>query len=63
MPADDDPDVKTYTTEQVAEFCQVTTETVRRWLNEGKLKGVKLDNAWRIIRRDLIQFLNERYMD
>lgn len=56
-----DNEVTCYTPTQVAELCQVTSETVRKWLNEGTLRGVKLDSFWRIKRVDLLTFLNERY--
>lgn len=51
-----------FTASQVGELCQVTVETVRSWLNHGKLKGIQLDGGyWRIRKTDLIEFLNERY--
>jgi excisionase family DNA binding protein len=38
-----------YTPDQVAALCQVTAETVRRWLRDGTLKGVQLPrNVWRV---------------
>lgn len=58
---DIDNEVTLYTTQQVAELCAVTPETIRNWLNEHKLKGIRLDNVWRIKRSDLLEFLNERY--
>lgn len=56
-----DSEVTLYTTADVAKLVQVSPETVRNWLNEGKLKGVRLESAWRIRRSDLISFLEERY--
>lgn len=56
-----DNDVTLYRSEQVAELCQVTTETVRNWIQDGKLKAVKLGKTWRVKRGDLLEFLNERY--
>ena len=58
---DVDNEVTLYTTSQVAELCQVSAETIRRWLQEGTLKGIRLDNQWRIKRSDLLVFLNARY--
>jgi excisionase family DNA binding protein len=55
-------DIKLYTTEQVAELCEVTTETIRNWINDGLLKAVKLNNVFRVKRVDLIEFLNSRYV-
>lgn len=57
----EDDSLVLYKTEQVAEMCQVTPYTVRLWLKEGTLPGVKLENQWRIRRSDLKKFLNERY--
>ena len=56
-----DNEVTLYRTEKVAELCEVTTETVRNWIKDGKLKAVKLESTWRVKRKDLIAFLNERY--
>ena len=56
-----DNEVTLYTTADVAELCQVSADTVRNWLNDKKLKGVRLENSWRIKRSDLLEFLNERY--
>lgn len=58
--APDDP-LQTYTTEQVARMCEVTTETVRAWLTKGELKGVRLNGYWRVMRKDLQEFLEARY--
>ena len=56
-----DNEVTLYRTEEVAELCQVTTETVRNWIKDKKLKAILLGQTWRIKRGDLIEFLNERY--
>lgn len=56
-----DNEVTLYKTEEVAELCQVTPYTVRNWLKDGALRGIKLDNQWRVKRSDLLTFLNERY--
>ena len=54
-------EIKLYTVTQVSEMCAVGAHTVRLWLKEKKLPGIKLDNQWRIKHSDLIHFLNERY--
>ena len=44
--------------EEVAEHFSVTTNTVRAWLREGKLKGVKLGNKiWRISEEELQSYI------
>ena len=39
---------KLLTPEQIAERLQVVERTVYRWLNEGRLEGVKLGRLWRV---------------
>lgn len=57
----DDDDLKLYTTIQVAELCEVTTETIRNWIDNGDLPALKINNAWRIRKVDLREFLQKRY--
>jgi excisionase family DNA binding protein len=44
----------------VAEHCQVSTRTVRRWLNTGELTAYQLGVQWRISTKDLDTFLRLR---
>lgn len=46
------------TPEEVAEILAVTPKSVREWLRQGKLKGVKAGRLWRIRERDLEAFLD-----
>lgn len=48
---------KLLTPEQIAERLQVVERTVYRWLNEGRLEGVKLGRLWRVREDDLEAFL------
>lgn len=49
---------KYYTAEEVAEMLKVTTESVRRWIRDGKLKSVKLSGKFiRISQADLDEFV------
>jgi excisionase family DNA binding protein len=48
------------TVEQVAEACQVSCKTVRRWLERQELKALRLGRQWRVRRRDLELFLHAR---
>jgi len=45
------------TVRQIAEKLQVNTETVYRWLRDGKLIGYKANRLWRIGESDLKAFL------
>jgi len=47
-----------YTTEEIATLLKVDIETVRRWLRDGKLKGIKAGDSWRVAERELTAFLS-----
>jgi len=49
---------KLYTVNEVAIVLNVTSNTVRLWLNKGMLKGIKISNGWRISETDLKAFTN-----
>jgi len=48
------------TVRQIAEKLQVNTETVYRWLRDGKLTGYKANRLWRVSEQDLGAFLQRR---
>jgi excisionase family DNA binding protein len=48
------------TIEDVADFCQVSSKTVRRWINAGDLPAAKLGAQWRIRPRDLDLLIRDR---
>jgi excisionase family DNA binding protein len=53
-----DNNEKYYTAEEVAELLKVTTESVRRWIRDGKLRSVKLSGKFiRISQTDLDEFI------
>ena len=55
-------DNKLYSTAQIAELVSVTTETVRDWIKDGKLKGTAPGGrSYRVRRADLIAFANHKY--
>jgi len=42
-------DLPTYlTTNEVAQFLNVTSETIKRWLRDGRIQGIKFGRQWRI---------------
>lgn len=52
------------TVEEVAARLKVGEFTVRKWLNEGKLKGAKINNdAWRVKESDLLAFIDSAYKE
>lgn len=44
--------------EEVAKRLAVSAKSVRQWLREGRLKGVRAGKLWRISRADLDAFLH-----
>lgn len=48
------------TPEEAADYLKVSPFTVKDWLREGKLPGLKLGRYWRIRYSDLQRFLDER---
>ena len=49
------------TTEEVAEILKVQPRTVWRYITQRKLAAVDLEGSYRIYRRDLQAFLDQRY--
>ena len=50
---------KLFSPEEVAEQLGVTPNTVRTWLRDGSLKGIKLGKKiWRVNETELQEFLN-----
>lgn len=46
------------TPREVSDLLRVSTQTVRRWIKEGKLPAYKVGRAWRIEETDLNRWLN-----
>lgn len=49
--------------ERAAQMLDVNPETVRNWLREGKLQGVKVGRLWRVREEDLQTFLRGNRAD
>jgi transposase len=56
-----DPIDKMYSTQYVADMFDVTAETVRNWINAGKLESIQVNGYHKIPRRALLAFANSRY--
>lgn len=53
-----------HTADEVAAIFAVQAATVREWLKQGKMKGIKLPTGgWRVLHSDMVDFANERYGD
>ena len=51
---------QSFSTSEVAKFCHVTPDTIRKWAEAGRIKVFKTPGGHRRIRRDdLIRFLRE----
>ena len=50
-----------YSTDEVARICDVTVETVREWIKEGKLVATKRGRSYIIARADLRTLLEARH--
>lgn len=51
------PDVVTL--QQLAEFLQVSEQTVRRFVKAGKIKAFKLGKDWRFYKTDIEKWIEE----
>lgn len=49
-----------YEVEDVAKMLGVSERTVRRWIEDKKLKAMKLGRGWRIEHDDLMEFMESR---
>lgn len=57
-----DPDTdRLMTVKEVAEFFSVTQYTVRQWINNGTLKGAKVNDKWRVARSEVIRYAKTLY--
>lgn len=46
------------TVREVADLAQVSEATVRHWIKDGQLRAIDVGREWRIIPRDLEDFLD-----
>jgi excisionase family DNA binding protein len=52
-------DEKLHKLPEVAQFLRVSVKTIRRLIDEGKLKSIKVRGAVRILDRDLATYLQK----
>jgi excisionase family DNA binding protein len=60
-PLEKDPLDQLYTTRYVAELFSVRIETVRVWIDSGKLEAVQINGYWRVPRASLVRFAQKNY--
>ena len=54
-------DERYYTTDEVALICRVKKETVREWIKDGKLCGIKRGRSYLISENDLRVYLEAQH--
>lgn len=52
---------KIWTPEEIAEDLNISAETVRRWLRDNDLRGLRLGRQWRIEDADYQEFKESRF--
>lgn len=50
---------KLYTVDDIADFTNLTTRTIRNYLKEGILKGKKIGGQWRFTKQNIDELLND----
>lgn len=50
---------KYYSPNEIAEKFNLKSNTVRKWINQGRLKAIKLGDVWRIPESALQEFISE----
>ena len=52
---------KAFTTADIARICLHSRETVKRWVERGRIKGYRIGTSghWRVLPKDLARFLKE----
>lgn len=48
-----------YTTKEIADIIKLNERTVRNWINDGKIKAVKLNSEWRVSDEELERIKKE----
>lgn len=48
-----------YTAKEVADILKLNERTVRNWINDGKIKAVKLNSEWRVSEEELNKIKKE----
>ena len=47
------------TADEAAQAMRVSPESVRRWLRDGSMQGVKFGHTWRVARDEVLRVLRE----
>ena len=52
-------DDKLFTLQEAAKICRVSSQTLQKEIDEGKLQANKIRGQWRIFERTLIKYLEK----
>ena len=55
----DKKNIRYISTTEAARLLGVTTNTVRRWVKAGKIRGKKIMGRWRVLREDIEKLIEE----
>lgn len=47
------------TVNEAAERLSLSPDTIRKWLRNGQIKGVKISRIWRVSEEDLYEIMKE----
>jgi len=50
---------KFYTIEEISNFLDMSSQTIRKFLREKKMKGKKIGRRWHILGKNVINFVKE----
>ena len=52
--------IEVLTTKEAAKFLKTTEKTLFKMIHEGKIKGNKVGNGYRFLKRDLEEFISQK---
>ena len=50
---------KFYTIEEISNFLDLSSQTIRKFLREKRMKGKKIGRRWHILGKNIINFVKE----
>ncbi|TET18999.1 MAG: DNA-binding protein [Candidatus Cloacimonadota bacterium] len=50
---------KFYTIEEISNFLDLSSQTIRKFLREKRMKGKKIGRRWHILGKNVINFVKE----
>ena len=57
--AQDMDELTPFTPEEVAEILRISPVTIKDWLRQGRIRGVKIGKEWRVFKKDLEAYLKQ----